>query len=450
MSPMKIVLRAVLVAALVAGVVVFVASRSGNDDDLVTVQFKSAAPLVNGSQVKIDGVVVGTVKDIRVHKNLAEVDLQLDDAAKPVHKDARFTIRPVSLLGERYVDMERGSADSPLLADGEKIPADQTGTGVGLDEVLNTVDPATGDGLSALLTTLGQGMDGNGKNVDQALKALAPSMQDTRALAKVLDEHNELLTQLITNFEPVAEALATRDGQAMDQLVGSSDKVLMAVRERQENLNKTLAKLPGTLRVLRSTLGNLRSAANDTAPTLQKLRPLTDKLPEFSKELRAFSDALDPALATSQPVLDEAKKLIAAARPVAADLRTSSPKLAKTTKGTQKLVRDLTVHRDDLFAWVRNWALSTNGADGISHYFRAQMILHTDTVMGLLTDFSKTPSKTPQTKAKSKSADQKSGGGLLDNLGNTLGGLLSPKGNSATGLNEKQEQNLLGLLLGGN
>lgn len=446
MNPMKIVLRAVLVAALVAGVVVFVASRSNNDNDLVTVQFKSAAPLVEGSQVKIDGVVVGTVEDIRVNKNVAEVDLKLDDAAKPVHEDARFTIRPVSLLGERYIDMERGSADAPLLADGAKIPTSQTGTGVGLDQVLNTVDPATGDGLSALLTTLGQGMDGNGKNVDEALKALAPSLQDTRALAKVLDEHNELLTQLITNFEPVAEALATRDGQAMDQLVGSSDKVLMAVRERQENLDKTLAKLPGTLRVLRSTLGNLRSAAKDTAPTLQKLRPLTDKLPEFSKELRAFSDALDPALATSEPVLDEAKKLIAAARPVAADLRTSGPKLAKTTKGTQKLVRDLTINRDNLFAWVRNWALSTNGADGISHYFRAQMIIHPDTVLGLLTDFNKTGDTKPQ--AKTKAAAPKSG--LLDGLSKSLGGLLSPQGNSATGLNEKQEQNLLGLLLGGN
>ncbi|MDN5746153.1 MAG: MCE family protein, partial [Nocardioidaceae bacterium] len=396
------------------------------------------------------------VDSIRVKDGLAEVTLKLEDAAKPLHEDAHFTIRPVSLLGERYIDMDRGAADSPLLAKGAKIPTSQTGTGVGLDEVLNTVDPDTGDGLSALLTTLGKGMDGNGKNVDEALKALAPSMKDTQALAKVLDEHNELLTRLITNFEPVAEALATRDGQAMDQLVGSSDKVLMAVRERQEKLNKTLAKLPGTLRVLRSTMGNLRSAAKDTAPTLKKLRPLTDKLPEFSNELRAFSDALDPALATSEPVLKEAKRLIVAARPVAADLRTSGPKLAKTTSGTQKLVRDLTANRDALFGFVRNWALSTNGADGISHYFRAQFTLHPDMITGLLTDLSTSKptdsksSKAAAPKSGNASAPKSSSGSLLDGLSGTLGNLLSPKGKSATGLDQKQELNLLGLLLGGN
>ena len=451
MNTAKDVGRAGLVAVLIAATATAVAAKAGKDDpEVVTAQFASAAPLVEGNQVKIDGVVVGSVTSLTVNDGLAEVGLELDDEARPLHEDARLTIRPVSLLGERYVDLDRGSPDAPLLDEDAVIPVAQTGTSVGLDEALNTVDQPTGEGLRALLSTLGEGMQGNGENVDEALRLLSPSLKDTRAMAAVLDEHNELLSRLITNFEPVASALATRDGEAMDQLVDSSDKVLTAVRERQAKLEQTLDKLPGTLRVLRTTLGNLRSAADDTAPTLEELRPLTDKLPVLATELRAFSDALDPALATSEPVLRKAEELLEAAAPVAADARQAGGGLATSTDGVQRLTKAVTRNREDVFNYIRYWALTTNGYDGLSHYFRAHYVVDPDTILGLLPVSGTTSSgaKPRGSTTADKPATPKSGG-LLDGLNGVLGGLLQPKGDSATGLSEKQELDLLGLLLGG-
>lgn len=445
--------RAALVAVLIAAGVAGVATRIGSDGDaeLVRARFVSAAPLVEGNQVKIDGVVVGSVESLTVRDGVAEVGLDLDEEARPLHADARLTIRPVSLLGERYVDLDRGSPDAPLLPEGEVIPVEQTATSVGLDEVLNTVDQPTGDGLRALVTTLGEGMQGNGENVDEALALLSPSLRDATAMASVLDEHNELLARLILNFEPVASALATRDGEAMDQLVDSSDKVLSAVRERQVKLERTLAKLPGTLRVLRTTLGNLRNAADDTAPTLKQLRPLTDALPDLAAELRAFSDVLDPALATSEPVLRKADELLRAAAPVAKDVREAGGGLATSTTGLQRLTGALTRNREHLFDYIRFWALTTNGHDGLSHYFRAHYVVDPDTVLGLLPVTGRTPEPGGPAKAPATPATPATPGpgGLLDGLGDLLGGLLQPQGSSATGLSEKQELNLLGLLLGG-
>lgn len=455
MSTTTDVARAGLVAVLIAAAVTGVAARIGSDDaDLVTARFASAAPLVEGNQVKIDGVVVGSVKSLTVVDGLAEVGLELDEEARPLHEDARLTIRPVSLLGERYVDLDRGSPDAPLLDDDVVIPVEQTGTSVGLDEALNTVDEPTGDGLRALLSTLGEGMQGNGENVDEALRLLSPSLKDTRAMAAVLDEHNELLARLITSFEPVASALATRDGEAMDQLVDSSDKVLSAVRERQARLEQTLDRLPGTLRVLRTTLGNLRSAADDTAPTLAELRPLTDRLPVLATELRAFSDALDPALATSEPVLRKADELLRAAAPVAADARRAGGGLATSTTGVQRLTRALTRNRENVFNYIRYWALTTNGYDGLSHYFRAHYVVDPDTILGLLPVAGGKPAAARPGgggagAAPSSPSPSSPSGGLLEGLDGVLGGLLQPKGDSATGLSQKQELDLLGLLLGG-
>lgn len=79
------------------------------DGRTVVAQFASAAPLVHGNEVKLDGVVVGEVLEMHPRDGFADVILQLDPEALPLHRDARVTIRPVSLLGERFVDLERAA-----------------------------------------------------------------------------------------------------------------------------------------------------------------------------------------------------------------------------------------------------------------------------------------------------------------------------------------------------
>ena len=92
--------------------------------------------------------------------NKAHLTLRLDGAFAPIHEDARVAIRPVSLLGERFVDLDRGTDSAPVLPDGGLIPATQTRRSVDLDEVLSAVDDPTGEALAALLVGLGGGLAG--------------------------------------------------------------------------------------------------------------------------------------------------------------------------------------------------------------------------------------------------------------------------------------------------
>lgn len=444
---------AAVTAILISGGVAWAAGAfHDSHNSTVNAMFASAAPLVDGNQVKIGGVVVGTVTNMKVVNGAAEVSMDIDKMALPLHTDAHLTIRPVSLLGERYVDLVPGSPTAPVLQPGSVIPLSQTATSVGLDQVLDTVNQPAGAGLAGLVTTLGQGMQGNGQNVNAAIQTLAPSMKNAQAMAQVLSQQNQLLGQLVDDFQPVASALAVRDGNAMNQLVGSSQQILAAVGHRQAQLDQTLVQLPQTLQLLRSTLTNLNTTASSTAPTLAALRPLTDNLPAFSAELTNFANALDPALATSQPVLDKALVLLKAAEPVSASLRQSGPGLQKSVHGATEVVNQLTQNRDNLFAYIRNWALTTNGFDGLSHYFRVNATINPATLTGLL------PAGLPI------GANKKSGAtGLLNQLNGLTGvtkslkgllgqvsPLLSGLGGSPTGLTQKQQMNLLDSLLGGN
>jgi len=447
----------------------------GESGEQVRARFVSVAPLVEGNQVKIDGVVVGTIEAMRVRNGLAEVTMELDPEAMPLHSDATFTVRPASLLGERYIDLDRGSASAPMMNTSRVVPISQTGSNVGLDDMLNTLDDPAGHGLAMLVDTLGGGVNGNAENVDKTITSLAPRMKEVQALTAVLKNHNELLGSLVEDAEPIVGALADEDGQTLDELVSASDAVLGVTSDNQEDLAKTLDKLPGTLEVGRKTLAALSDTAEEAAPTLDALEPFTEDLPEFSEEMNDFADALDPALATSQPVLDRAEELLLQARRPADDLRIAGPELAQTVDGTRRLVHGLTVDREQVYSFIRNWALNLNGSDAVSHYWRIVITIHPDSwtyitaMLGLPELPGLLPEDAPQAAASAGPASSgaktdvsgdlpevvngvtKPLTGLTDKLlggGTLLSGKKSRDGGS-TGLSKQQESGLLGFLFGG-
>lgn len=446
-------------------------SACGSNGEMVTARFVSVAPLVEGNQVKVDGVVVGTIEAMRVRNGLAEVTMELEPAAMPLHSDATFTVRPASLLGERYIDLDRGTPSAPALDPSRVVPVSQTGANVGLDDMLNTMDDPAGEGLAMLVGTLGGGVRGNGENVDKTITGLAPNMKEVQALTAVLKNHNELLGALVQDAEPIVGAVADQDGQTLDRLVSASDSVLGVTSANQDDLERTLKKLPETLSVGRKTLAALADTADEAAPTLDALEPFTEDLPDLSEDMEDFADALDPALASSQPVLDRAEELLLEARQPAEDLRIAGPDVAQTVSGTRTLVHGLTTDRENVYTFIRNWALNVNGSDGISHYWRIVLTIHPDSwtyLLGML-GLPELPTGLPapaaaadptsEAKAPSASADvpeavngvTKPLTGLTEGLlggGGLLGGKQTADGGS-TGLSEKQESGLLGFLFGG-
>ncbi|HEX4221219.1 MAG TPA: MlaD family protein, partial [Pseudonocardiaceae bacterium] len=300
---------------------------------VVVAQFRDVSPLLVGNDVKLHGVTVGSVAGMTEHDGIASVALDLQPAALPLHQDARATVRPVSLLGERYMDLDTGTTGAPLLADGGVIPLTQTGQNTDLDQVLNTFDDKTGQSLAAFVAVLGDGVRGNGADLDSAVKALTPAMNQTDQFVKVLQQQNATLNQLIDNVQPVTDSLAQDNGKTLDSLVNSTTSLLNTTSSNDAALNATLDELPGALISARGTLGNLADTAEDAAPLLHDIRPTTDKLVRISHELEDFSDAANPALRKTVPLLHKGRRMLDDARPVAEDLREMGPDLVKTAKG---------------------------------------------------------------------------------------------------------------------
>jgi phospholipid/cholesterol/gamma-HCH transport system substrate-binding protein len=103
--------------ALLALAIFYVSGQSGifTKKYTVTALFASANGLRSGAEVWLEGVTIGNVDEVRISKQpdpnkSVEVDLKLDENYKNIIRtDSMVTIGTIGLLGDKYVDITRGT-----------------------------------------------------------------------------------------------------------------------------------------------------------------------------------------------------------------------------------------------------------------------------------------------------------------------------------------------------
>lgn len=411
-------------------------SRSGVHGD-----FPDASTLVVGNVVRADGVEVGRVSSVDLVNGHARVGLEVDRELLPLHEDARMTIRAVNLLGEKYVDLVSGTPNAPVDEDGS-VPMERTAVAVDIQDVINGLGDPAATNLAALVTTAGEGLDQNGPQLAATIRAIEPAFARTERLAGILRDQNATLGQLVDRVHPVAESLADDDGRTLDRLVGNTQQTLATVAANQQALDQTLAELPATVTSARRTLGELAGTADAATPTLASIRPVTDDLPQIAAELEQFADAADPALASLPPVLERADALLGEAAPLVAQLRQGGPDLRGVASGARPVAGELLDRNlKGVLDFVKLWAMSTNGSDGLSHYFRG-VVYATPQNVGRLATGLANPNLPPgpvqlPLRPQAEPAQPGTGQAPPQEPGN------------ATGLSEEQERSMVGDLLGG-
>lgn len=379
------IVRSVLLALLAlgaAGLVPVVLSDAGQPT--VSAYFTDASPLVPGNRVQLYGVQVGEISAVTLEGGKARVDMVVDPSALPLHTDATATIMPVSLLGERFVQLARGSDAAPFAEPGAPIPVERTSAAVDVDQLLNVLDDPTSTALAALVTTAGEGLAGRGDDVAAALAALEPAMRRTDELAGVLDKQNAVLSHLVEQAEQTVGAFAP----PLDGLVSTTERTLGTVAAERAVLDQVLRELPSSLEAFRRSFGTLADTADVTTENLVSLRPLTADLATTSRELREFADAATPALESAPDLLERLDRMLDEARPVVDALGPAARDLDSAAGSVRALADDLlphdpgvASHLENLLTGAANWGMATAGYDGLGHYFKA-LLVPQPTVLG--------------------------------------------------------------------
>jgi virulence factor Mce-like protein len=246
----------------------------------VSFDVKDAAGVVEGSDVRIAGIPVGRVTLVQTTDQGARVTLGIEPGKgyEPIYTDGVVLIRPKSLLGEKYVDMQRGVSNIEI-PDGGMLPKSQAFTQVEVDQILNNSDPKTRQALSTNFITLGQGFSGNGQDINATIPELRRIAEHLTSVSSRFKDRTAQIDHILVDTDTILTTLADEHAQ-LASLLQSADSVTGAIAQND-------AHLAGLLNGSGSTFGRINAAVSQQGND-QNIRTSIEQLPALLSKVGTF------------------------------------------------------------------------------------------------------------------------------------------------------------------
>ena len=332
----------------------------------VKILLPDAAGVVEGTPVQVRGAPSGTVTGMYVKDGKAVVVATLKRFYAPLHTGTTVSVAYRALLGEHLVDLSPGPRANPTIPSGAMI----VGTNqVGLDQVLNSLDPATRARLVKLVPQLVALTSGRQGQIQATIATAAPAVS---ALGKVLSgigADSVTLQQLVTDLDSMVTQAVGKQ-QAIDQTIGGLTAALQAVASHQSQLGPAVAALPGTLQQATSTFAQLPVSAAQVDPLLQSLEPAVQQLPAVATELRPVLQGLVPVASELVPVLTGLQGVLQVAPPLLSGARAVAPGLGRAVGQLVPATSFLRPYTPELIGWLENWGSAAANYDSNGNYAR--------------------------------------------------------------------------------
>ncbi len=290
-------LRKLLVPAVIVALVIAAALTmfGGAKQKTLVAHFPRVISVYEGSDVRVLGVSVGTVTEVRPDGTDVVVTMEYDaDTLLPA--DAKAAVISPSIVGDRFVQITPVYTGGDVLADNVELDAERTAVPLELDEIYGSIDTLTvalgptganrQGALSDLLDVTAENFGGQGAAFNTTIKNFGK-------LSKTLDNNKEELFGSAAQLEAFIKTLADNDRTVRDFNTSLSQVSTMLAGERQE---------------LQASLKNLAGALTEVSSFVEENRDILGRnikgLNRVSKVLVKQRDALDEVLGTAPLALN--------------------------------------------------------------------------------------------------------------------------------------------------
>lgn len=258
----------------------------------VTAYFDKTVGLYPGSSVRVLGIEVGDIIDVRPEGDSVRVSMEVDSTTKIPASAGAVVVAP-SLVSDRYVQLAPVYDGGPVMRGGTVINQDRTATPMELDDLyqsLNKVSTTLGPSganengaLSGVLDTLASNLDGNGKNMNNTVERLSKlsgtlenskgdffgTIRNLQSFTQALADSDRQLNAFYERLADVSGFLGGESdnvGAALSALGSSLGEVKQFVADNKGQLTSNVNKLAGITKVLVDQRGALAEIL-DVAPT---------------------------------------------------------------------------------------------------------------------------------------------------------------------------------------
>jgi virulence factor Mce-like protein len=373
-----VVVAAVVVVLLLSGTGVIGGSGNGYK---VEALFDNAAFAVPGEEVRVAGATVGTISGLSVTKqNLAAVTLTINNNDfTPFYANATCTIRPQSLIAERYVDCAPGTVGHSRLkqirsgygAGSYVLPVTQTSSPIDPDIVQDISQDSVRESLSVILDELGTGLAGRGADLKAVILRADPALAQTEAVFKILGSQNKLLAELATDSNRVLGPLAKARNSLADFVV-KANTTATASAQRSADISQSIKLLPGFLKQLKPLMADLGQLASQGTPLMTSLGTGASAIDAEFKSLVPFATQAQSALKNLGDAAQQSESSLVASQPLAKQLKSLGSAAVPSSTSLDTLLTSLntTGGIQQFMGLLFYGASATNGYDADGHYVR--------------------------------------------------------------------------------
>lgn len=254
----------VALSILTVSIILVGGSRLFEKFDIYTVKVTNAAGLETGAQVRLGGVRVGRVLDIREPAGPGDtitIELGLKQGTK-LYKGTKAFITQIGFVGDIYLLLAVNETRNELIPVGSRIPSE---------------DPVEFNLIMAKVDAIAVSVDTLVKNLNKVLSD--KNIKEMESLFENVNTLSVTVTTAMTNLQTVlveVEGLVKNNKGEVAQLIKQANADLKKAEELLQSLNKTVKSVDRTVNVqsqnLDALLRNMNRTTEDLQDVLQELK----------------------------------------------------------------------------------------------------------------------------------------------------------------------------------
>jgi virulence factor Mce-like protein len=324
---------------LVTLVAVFVTYNANNGLPFVptynvTAMVRDAQLLGHNAEVRIGGKRVGMVTNMEAvptksGEPVARLSMKIDIESSPLPVDTKVRVRPKSVIGLKYLELEPGKSKKMIKAGGV-IPVRNHLTSVDLQDALNAFDDSTRRHFASTTVELGDGFAGRGASLNQAIRSFNPLLRHLRPVMENVADPRTDLDGFFRGLDSAAGAVEPVSAQLGGLFDGAATTLHALARER-DAFGRLIDETPETERVATEALRASRPVLDDATELVDDLRPGVRVLPQASTRLARAVEVGTPVLRRADSLADRLNGTMGALRTLLRDPATSGSVIALTS-----------------------------------------------------------------------------------------------------------------------
>jgi phospholipid/cholesterol/gamma-HCH transport system substrate-binding protein len=240
-------------------------------------EFTNASGLRAGQFVRASGVEVGKVKKVDLVQGDTRILVEFSvDRSVPLFESTTAEIRYQDLIGNRYLEIDRGSGSGAerVLAPGGFIPLSRTEPALDLDALIGgfkplfrALNPQKVNAIAASIITVFQGEGGTINDI----------LDQTAQLTDRLAESDQAVGRVIANLNTVLQTTAKHRNQ-FDQTIDKFELLITGLKDRAGLLADGTTHISDAAGTVADLLADNRALLHDTVNHLETVAaPLVEQ-----------------------------------------------------------------------------------------------------------------------------------------------------------------------------